>query len=589
MTTSPSFFDSFKTKSGKPITIGTGTGTKWKRSLNNEEINQELVEQIKSTIKLGFNHIDTAQVYNTHEEVGVALKQLDVSREDLWITTKYCPGLTNQPPSEIIDLALKQFNTEYIDLFLIHHPFFQPDNVVSLEQAWIELIQAKKQGKVREIGVSNFSSKYLQEITKISEKYGREYFPSVNQIEFHPFLQNQSQGIVKYCHENNILIEAYSPLAPLSRVGNNNPLIKYLIPLEEKYNKTSSQLLLRYCLQNDILPITTSSKAERMKQSLDIFDFELSNIEIEQINKIGQENPYRDPVTIGIGTGTVVKHLKSSQAHNATSDEIVKLLTYAISIGYNHIDTAAVYNTQPEVGKAFFESGIDRDKIFLSTKFSVFNDDEEKTTITATQFVESTLKELRTDYIDLLMIHHPFFEPDHSEKKYTLQSLWLEFINIKKSGKVRFIGVSNFSISHLSSIINISKPFGREYFPVVNQIEFHACLQNQSPDIVSFCQINNILVQGYSPLTPLFRLQEGNVYLHRLLMDLESKYKKTKGQILLRYCLDKGVVPITTSCQESRLKEGIDIYDFKLEEDEIAKIDKEGAKSIHQVYFAGKY
>ncbi|EGW32664.1 aldose reductase [Spathaspora passalidarum NRRL Y-27907] len=296
-----------------------------------------------------------------------------------------------------------------------------------------------------------------------------------------------------------------------------------------------------------------------------------------------------DPITVGFGTGTVVKHLKDPHDHTATSDEIVKLLTYAISIGYNHIDTAAVYYTQPEVGKAFYESGIEREKVFLSTKFSVFKDEEEKSTITATEFVEKTLKELRTDYIDLLLIHHPFFEPDHSESKYTLHSLWSEFIKIKQSGKVRYIGVSNFSISHLSSVIAVSKPFGREYFPVVNQIEFHACLQNQSPDIVSFCQINGILVHGYSPLTPLFRLQEGNVYLHRLLMDLETKYKKTRAQILLRYCLDKKIVPITTSCQETRLKECIDVYDFNLEEQDIKKIDKEGAKSPHQTYFAGKY
>ncbi|EGW32665.1 conjugated polyketone reductase C2 [Spathaspora passalidarum NRRL Y-27907] len=293
MTTAKLFYDAFKTKSGKTITIGTGTGTKWKRNPADKQINQELVDQIVSTINLGFNHIDTAQVYNTHEEVGAALKKSGIAREDLWITDKYCPGRSDETPTDIIDLALEQFGTSYIDLFLIHHPFFDEDNSVTLEQAWTELIQAKKDGKVREIGVSNFASVHLEKLFAISEKYGKEYVPRVNQIEFHPFLQNQSKDIVKYCHDHNILVEAYSPLAPLSRVGNNNPLIQYLKPLEEKYGKTASQILLRYTLQKQILPITTSSQQSRMKQSLNIYDFELNDAEINEIDTIGQANPYR--------------------------------------------------------------------------------------------------------------------------------------------------------------------------------------------------------------------------------------------------------------------------------------------------------
>ena len=286
----------FKTKSGADVSIATGTGTKWFKGVRDDVINQELVDQILLALKLGFRHIDTAEVYNTQAEVGEAIKQLGIPREELWITTKYNPGgktraASNASPSAAIDEALKQLDTDYIDLYLIHQPFFTEESThgYSLEDVWKVLIDYKKQGKIREIGVSNFTVEYLEQLKKILDP---EFYPAVNQIESHPFLQDQSKGITKYSQDNGILVEAYSPLTPVSRVE-ENALSGYLDELSKKYNKTTGQILLRWTLQRGILPITTSAKEQRIKEALDVFDFELSEEEFDKIVEIGKANPHR--------------------------------------------------------------------------------------------------------------------------------------------------------------------------------------------------------------------------------------------------------------------------------------------------------
>ncbi|RCK65516.1 NADPH-dependent conjugated polyketone reductase C2 [Candida viswanathii] len=286
----------FKTKSGADVSIATGTGTKWKKDSKDDDINQELVDQILLALKSGFRHIDTAEVYNTQAEVGAAVKQLGIPREDLWITTKYNPGWrtiksSSASPNASIDKALQQLGTDYIDLYLIHQPFFTEDNThgFSLEDTWKILIDYKKQGKIREIGVSNFTEEHIERLKKILDP---EFYPVVNQIESHPFLQDQSKGITAYSQANGILVEAFSPLTPVSRIDKNT-LTGYLEELSKKYNKTGGQILLRWTLQRGVLPITTSAKEERIKEALDVFDFELTKEEFDKITEIGQANPHR--------------------------------------------------------------------------------------------------------------------------------------------------------------------------------------------------------------------------------------------------------------------------------------------------------
>lgn len=298
----------FYTKSGQLLKIGTGSGTKWqwlKKGRPEEEkaqLHNELVDNLLRTINCGYRHLDTAEVYTTQPEVAAAVKKSGIPREEFWITTKYFPGVSHQAaltkgPIEFVNKALKELETDYLDLLLIHHPFVTPGlkDYSSLGDLWKEVIELKRQGLVREIGVSNFAVPHLKEVFESAGT--EEFYPVVNQIEFHPFLQNQSKGIVDFCKEHNILIEAYGPLSPLFRADEENENVatfkQFLNELSSKYDKTEAQILLRYTIQKGLLPITTSSNEERIKQSLEVYGFELDDSDVNQIDELGSKFKFR--------------------------------------------------------------------------------------------------------------------------------------------------------------------------------------------------------------------------------------------------------------------------------------------------------
>ncbi|CAH2351518.1 NADPH-dependent alpha-keto amide reductase [[Candida] railenensis] len=299
----------FKTKSGIPITIGTGSGSIWKdrkrANPENKEIPKEIISTIESSLLAGFNHIDSSEAYNTYDEVRQAIESSGKKREDLWLTTKYVGGSSrweapSKGPRDALEIALKALNTDYIDLYLIHHPFLDPVHSYgyTIEKTWAELVSLKDSGKVREIGVSNFRVQDLERIFNIPDV---KYAPVVNQIEFHPYLQDQSPGILDFSQKHNILVEAYGPLTPIFRIKDtdsgelktDHPLVPVLEKLSSKYGKTPAQILLRYTLQRGVLPITTSSNKERQKQSIEVYEFELDTDDVEEITKKGSEYFHR--------------------------------------------------------------------------------------------------------------------------------------------------------------------------------------------------------------------------------------------------------------------------------------------------------
>lgn len=298
------------TKSGKDVRMGTGSGTKWQKikkardaSLQHTLVD-ELVESLKESVQNGFRHIDTAEIYTTHPEVAKAIAECGVPREDLFITTKYNPGVAikhslHESGAKSVDAALQELGLDYIDLFLIHFPNFTPEysHGQTLEDVWRDLVAAKKAGKVRYIGVSNFDIPHLERIFKVSGS--PEFYPQVNQIEFHPYLQEQTPGIREFAKKHNILIEAYGPLSPLFRIVKDgatiedHPLVSVLPKLAEKYGKTDSQILLRYTLQKGLLPITTSSKPERQREALAAYDFLLDDADVQLIDDEGSKFHFR--------------------------------------------------------------------------------------------------------------------------------------------------------------------------------------------------------------------------------------------------------------------------------------------------------
>ncbi|GMG24169.1 unnamed protein product [Ambrosiozyma monospora] len=258
-----------------------------------EDLTQLLVDSITYA---GFTHLDTAEVYTTEPEVGKAVNRCGVDRSKLWITSKYNSGWDiprgkpgkppfSSGPYEALVKSLEKMSLSYLDLYLIHFPFFSPENTeITLEEAWKQMERLVEEGKVRNIGVSNFNVSKLEEILKIAK-----IKPQVNQIEYNLYLQNQTPGVVKFCKENDILVEAYSPLTPIipSKIKDGGPLDPLIHELTEKYGVTKSQLILRWVYQSGVVAVTTSSTKERLKEYTGMTSFEIEDDDFKKLSDVG--------------------------------------------------------------------------------------------------------------------------------------------------------------------------------------------------------------------------------------------------------------------------------------------------------------
>ncbi|MBX4191107.1 aldo/keto reductase, partial [Candidatus Saccharibacteria bacterium] len=170
------------------------------------------------------------------------------------------------------DESLQKLGLKYLDLYLIHWPGAGPKR---RHDSWRAMIELQKQGKVRSIGVSNFTTRHLDELM---EKI--DVMPAVNQVEFHPFIYDEQKDLLEYCRQHKIIFEAYSPLAQ----GHLSDELLTLIG--KKRGKTSSQVMLRWAIQRGTLPIPRSSNPDHISQNFDVFDFKLSDEEIGKIDDL---------------------------------------------------------------------------------------------------------------------------------------------------------------------------------------------------------------------------------------------------------------------------------------------------------------
>ena len=237
-------------------------------------------ETVKTAIKLGIRHIDTAAAYFNESEVGRAVKDSDIEREDIWITSKlWLQDYEYNDAKKAIDLSLKKLDTDYMDLYLLHQPYGK------VNEAWKALNEAKDEGKIRSIGVSNMTpllwNKWINDFDTI---------PSVNQVEFNPYFQQKE--LKKILKPLNVKIQAWGPLGSGNVNLLNNPVI---LEIAEKYDKNASQIILRFENQEGIIIIPKSVKPERIKSNMEIFDFKLTDNEMDKIRALdtrkGSHNP----------------------------------------------------------------------------------------------------------------------------------------------------------------------------------------------------------------------------------------------------------------------------------------------------------
>ncbi|KAK9254946.1 NADP-dependent oxidoreductase domain-containing protein [Lipomyces tetrasporus] len=276
----------FTLPSGATMPVpGFGTGTKWYKS-GDPTIDRNVVDALVSALKVGYRHIDGAEVYGTEAEIGVAIKESGIPRDQIFVTGKIFPKIAN--PRAAFEETLKLMQLDYLDLYLIHAPFFdEKSHGISIETAWHILSELKSTGKIKDIGVSNFAIADLERLKDAKEKV------AINQIEFNPYLQNQTPGIVDYCQKNGIIVEAYTPLIPLAPAAKGGPVDPVVNKLAAKYGRDPGQIILKWVIQRGILPVTTSANVARQKTNLDLDGFELTSEEVKEIDDAGSKKHFR--------------------------------------------------------------------------------------------------------------------------------------------------------------------------------------------------------------------------------------------------------------------------------------------------------
>ncbi|KAK5164185.1 aldo-keto reductase [Cryomyces antarcticus] len=232
------------------------------------------VKSCLTALRVGYRHIDTAQYYANESQVGKAIADSKIPRSELYITTKILsPGNdADSTYASIVDSVQKI--GDYVDLFLIHSP---NGGRKGREMMWKALERAVDDGKVRAIGVSNYGKGHIEEM----KEYAKIWPPAVNQIELHPWCQQREA--VSYCQSQGIVVEAYCPL-----VRNQKADDKTLNSLAKKYNKSTGQVLIRYCLQKDWVPLPKSDTPSRIEANADVYDFEIDTADMKTLDGLDQ-------------------------------------------------------------------------------------------------------------------------------------------------------------------------------------------------------------------------------------------------------------------------------------------------------------
>ncbi len=237
------------------------------RMENLEECEKATIEAIKA----GYRLIDTAAAYKNEEAVGRAIKNCGIPRDELFITTKlWITDTSYEGAKRGFEKSLSKLGLDYLDLYLIHQPYND------YYGAWRALEELYEEGKVRAIGIDNFTQDRTADFI-----FFNKIKPMVNLVECNAFFQREDEK--KYLDSENILMQAWSPLAAgQSRLFENETLLQ----IAHNHNKTVAQIVLRWLVQRGIVPIVKSSNPVRMKENLDIFDFEISQYEMDEIKKL---------------------------------------------------------------------------------------------------------------------------------------------------------------------------------------------------------------------------------------------------------------------------------------------------------------
>lgn len=260
-------------------------------------------EAVAHALKTGYTHIDCAAIYKNETEIGEAFERVfsgdNIKRENIFITSKLWN--TEHAPSDVIKAckkSLSDLRLDYLDLYLMHWGVattrFGGLEKISVRETWEAMEELVRQGLVRAIGVANFTGPMIIDLLTYAK-----IAPAVNQIELHPYLQQTE--LVKFCQKNDIVMTAYSPLGTPAVAQKKNPGTPILLEEEvitkiaAEHNKTPAQILIRWAMQRDTVVIPKSVTPARIEENFNVFDFELSDANMETIAQLNKNKRFVNP------------------------------------------------------------------------------------------------------------------------------------------------------------------------------------------------------------------------------------------------------------------------------------------------------
>jgi len=253
------------------IAFGTGSKFRWK----------DVTEIVEQALEAGFSHIDSAAMYENEQNVGTAIRESGLAREDIWITTKYNGG------GDVLEAArtsLGKLGLKHVDLYLIHGPWaIEHDDV---EGVWDEMVRVREAGLSKSIGVSNFTLEMLQRVVKMGN-----VIPAVNQIRLHPYTYASWRDVLEYCAKHGIVTEAYGSLAPITTFP-GGPLDPVLATIARRIGGTPGQVIFKWAHAKGFVVVTTTARRTRLDEYLGVVHLpDLTPEEMEAIDKAGAMGP----------------------------------------------------------------------------------------------------------------------------------------------------------------------------------------------------------------------------------------------------------------------------------------------------------
>lgn len=233
----------------------------------------ELIKTIREATKCGYLGLDAASAYGNERWVGLARQTMPIQKRKLFITTKFNVFDEKVNIRKELEGSMKRMSIKSIDLYLMHWP--HPKNYI---EAWKQMEELYFEGKVKAIGVCNFQERHLNKLLE-----NAKVKPMVNQIEIHPLFTQKD--LIAKCQKEEIQVEAYCPFAQMNKRLRKNNILENIA---NKYHKKISQIILRWDIEQGIIPLPRTTKVERLKENIDIFDFKLTKEEIELIDSLNE-------------------------------------------------------------------------------------------------------------------------------------------------------------------------------------------------------------------------------------------------------------------------------------------------------------